>query len=276
MQDVDSQRWLKLLRGDQVDEVPQVEDSLPPDRRRDDRGSTRKRRRLAGEDDTDRDMRVAKADADLASRATERLRSSDAPLTDSHGHINLFPSKSQPHEKNADAEAERAKKKREHEDQFTMRFSNAAGYKQGLNAPWYSTVSKDGPEEIRGKDVWGNEDIGRIEREKLRINASDPLAAMKKGVKQLREVEKGRQDWKAEREREMKELEDLERSQRSERKRRRRHQEDPDLDSLDEFRLDGPAMESKERRHRHPSHRRHKHSRSSRQDEADAVHRPSL
>lgn len=95
---------------------------------------------------------------------------------DTRGHINLFPVNTQSKEKNAEAEAERLKEKRDHEDRYTLRFSNAAGFKQDLNAPWYSTASNDDAEVV-GKDVWGNDDRGRREREKVRAHANDPLAS---------------------------------------------------------------------------------------------------
>ncbi|KMU71921.1 hypothetical protein CISG_00230 [Coccidioides immitis RMSCC 3703] len=104
----------------------------------------RKRRRLAGEDDTDRDIRLAREDVLLRAGSSREITSrkpmSNAPLVDSSGHISLFPRKADERPgKNDEAEAEAAKAKREYEDQYTMRFSNAAGYKQGMEAPWSHT-----------------------------------------------------------------------------------------------------------------------------------------
>ncbi|KAF7512813.1 hypothetical protein GJ744_011916 [Endocarpon pusillum] len=261
---VDSERRLKLLRGHEVDDLPPKGKSPLPVSRKDDHGHGRKRRRIAGEDDTDRDMRLAIEVAALQARTSGALRTSDEPLTDSQGHIDLFTPRSQHKEKNVEAEAERAKKKREYQDQYTMRFSNAAGFKQGLNTPWYSTASQTDAE-IPSKDVWGNDDIGRREREKMRVNANDPLAVMKRGVKQLRDTEKSRKDWKAERERELQELKSLQQedsSGRSRRKKRRRRGND--FDDFDKFNLDNSPREHqgqdrhyKLQRHRHHSRSRH-------------------
>ncbi len=262
---VDSERRLKLLRGHQVDELPPKEKSPLPVSRKGDHDHGRKRRRIAGEDDTDRDMRLAKEAAALPPRTSGALRTSDEPLTDSQGHIDLFPSRSQNKERNVEAEAERAKKKREYEDQYTMRFSNAAGFKQGLNAPWYSTAGQNDAE-IPSKDVWGNDDVGRRERDKMRVDANDPLAVMKRGVKQLREVEKSRKDWIAERERELQELQSLEQENSSGRrkpKKRQRQRYGDDLDDLDGFSLDNSSREhqSQERHHKPHPHKHHSKSR---------------
>lgn len=274
---VDSERRLRLLRGQQIDDLPVEDEPQPITRRKDGHVHSRKRRRLAGEDDTERDMRLAKEETALHSRALDTLQVTDAPLMDVQGHLNLFPSESRPKEKNAEAEAERTKKKREYEDQYTMRFSNAAGTKHGLNAPWYSTISKDNMEEVPGKDVWGNEDIGRRERERLRIDANDPLAAIKRGVKQLRDVEKSRQEWMAERERELQELKELEKPRRSRgNPQRRRRRESIDSDSLDSFDLNNSTKDHKEgRHHRSHSYRHRRESRSARQDIPDKKHNGS-
>ncbi len=263
---VDSERRLQLLRGHQVDDFPPQEKSPLPVSHKGDHSHSRKRRRIAGEDDTDRDMRLAKAAATLPPRTSGASRASDGPLMDSRGHIDLFPSRSQHKEKNLEAEAERANKKREYKDQYTMRFSNAAGFKQSLNAPWYSTAGQNDAE-VTDKDVWGNNDIGRREREKMRVEANDPLAVMKRGVKQLREVEKSRRDWMAERESELQELQSLEQedsSGRRKHKKRRRHEND--FDDLDGFSLDNSPREhqSQNRHHKpHPHrHRHHHHSKS--------------
>ncbi|PIG89227.1 hypothetical protein AARAC_008657, partial [Aspergillus arachidicola] len=190
MQEVDAERRIQILQ---------------------DTARFRKRRRLAGENDTDRDIRFAREDAQIALAKREELastRSSDAPLYDSAGHIDLFPSQpSQKHtEKNPEAEKESAERQKAYEDQYTMRFSNAAGFRQSVGQkPWYSASGTEAmaPDSISGKDVWGNEDPMRREREKARIDANDPLAAMKKGVRQLKSVEQERRKWDEERRREL-------------------------------------------------------------------------
>lgn len=262
-QTVDSERRLKLLRGHKIDNLPTEEDETPPLSRKDDHPHSRKRRRIAGEDDTDRDMRLAKEEAALQSRTPDALQTSNDPIVDPQGHIDLFPSRSQHKEKNVEAEAERAKKKRDYEDQYTMRFSNAAGFKQGLNAPWYSSTGQNDAKEP-GKDVWGNDDVGRREREKTRVNANDPLAAMKRGVKQLRDVEKSRKGWVAERERELRELEALEQSRSSRTRRQKRRRQGNDSDDLEGFSLDSKDDRRVDKHHKPRSHRHDSDSRCKR------------
>ncbi|KAH1492559.1 hypothetical protein LV164_004250 [Aspergillus fumigatus] len=199
MQEIDAERRIQILRGEQHS-TPPPPPSAPSDTRRDrthgeDAGKYRKRRRLAGENDTDRDIRLAREDAQLMMAKKEELavskKTSDAPLLDSKGHINLFPSEAaqQPVEKNKEAEKESADRNRSYEDQYTMRFSNAAGYRQSAGQmPWYSSSSRDAlaPDAMPEKDVWGNEDPMRQEREKARLDANDPLMAIKRGVRQLK------------------------------------------------------------------------------------------
>lgn len=173
-------------------------------------------------------------------------------------------------QKNPEAEAEAARKKREFEDQYTMRFSNAAGFKQDIGAsPWYSSLKAtstesdkvDVSEGVVGKDVWGNEAPRMKERERMRMDASDPLTAIRQGVQTLRKVERERKVWMEEREREERELKALAELERREgKKRRKKHS---DSEELEGFSLDAPApapdagMEGdtskghKRRRHRH-------------------------
>ncbi len=266
MQEVDSERRIKLLRGLPI-EPPSAPASIKDGTvGQGVSGRERKRRKIADEDDTDRDIRFAKESSPVAlsngeSQASKSVKrpTSDAPLTDREGHINLFPAEGSRHhvQKNPEVEAEAAKKKREYEDQYTMRFSNAAGFKQSLEKPWYSTSAKS--EDIHGnvevgKDVWGNEDKGRKERERLRLDSSDPLASMKKGVMGLREVGRERKLWKEERDREMVDLREKQRSQRST---GHTHKDDAELEA---FSLDSPAPKVKatieDHRHRHGSRNR--------------------
>jgi hypothetical protein len=255
-QAVDSERRLKLLRGEVLGELLAEDDKSSAPSRKNDNPRSRKRRRIAGEDETDREMRLVKEEAALQTRAPNAIPTANNPITDSRGHIDLFPSRSQHHEKNEEAEAERAKKKREYEDQYTMRLSNAAGFKQSLNTPWYSTAGQS-ETEIPAKDVWGNDDMGRREREKRRADASDPLAAMRRGVKELREVEKSRKEWIAERERELWELKELDRPRSSRTKRSKRDGRANESSELENFSLD-----SKEDRRKDKDRDDHKHYRS--------------
>ncbi|KAK3170773.1 hypothetical protein OEA41_002855 [Lepraria neglecta] len=256
MQEADAERRIQILRGLKVEAPPAPVEEQEEDRRRsrDVPGRERKRRRIAGEDDTDRDIRFAQESGALVPAKAEMQmkskKSSDAPITDVKGHINLFPVDSSRHNlrKNAEVEAEKAKKQKEFEDQYTVRFSNAAGFKQAVGQkPWYHTMGasgdKYGESEAPSKDVWGNEDPRRKERGKMRMAADDPLAAIQKGVVGVREVEKEKRKWREEKDREIREIEEAER--RRERKRRRRREDD----DLEDFSLDGPAKAENKRQH---------------------------
>ena len=268
MQEVDAERRIQILRGLQIDAPTQSPiDEQEKDARHDEHEPRRerKRRRIAGEDDTERDIRYAQdATATIPGQRDLQLKtpkSSDAPLTDSKGHINLFPIEGSRHNvpKNAEAEAESARKKKEFEDQYTMRFSNAAGFKQAVGQkPWYYPMSAQGEgEEPPLKDVWGNEDPRRKEREKMRIASDDPLAIIQQGVRDLREVKRERNRWQEERDREMRELAQP-RKQRRKRTTRRRSDE-----TLNDFSLDAPSKDEHHKhsggrsKDRHPRHRHH-------------------
>ncbi|KAI4181149.1 MAG: hypothetical protein L6R41_006790 [Letrouitia leprolyta] len=217
MQEVDAERRIQLLRGIKPEAIPAppttTDQAVEQDQSLHKR--ERKRRRIAGEDDTARDIRYAMEDQAVVPAKTElqlkSTKSRDAPLMDHRGHIDLFPMEGLKHNapKNAEVEAEKAKKKKELEDQYTMRFSNAAGFKQSIGEkPWYqsSGIIQDQTVHLPSKDVWGNEDPRRKEREKMRVAADDPMAMIQKGVSQLRQVEKERDEWRKERDRETRDL----------------------------------------------------------------------
>ncbi|PGH00072.1 hypothetical protein AJ80_09233 [Polytolypa hystricis UAMH7299] len=292
-QEAEADKRIQILRGLRTSSPSPPPDSRGPrdestrkDQKKDDeRSRHRKRRRLAGEDDTDRDIRLAREDVEKtkSSRQKDTLllkssRTDDTPIVNESGHINLFPEEDKGQatrrrsqkgghtgEKNAEAEAEAAKKQREYEDQYTMRFSNAAGFKQGMQKPWYNSSSGQAEEDaMPSKDVWGNEDLGRREREKRRINSNDPLAMMKRGVKQLRDVEWERKKWDEERKRELRALEEQEREDTESRRHRRRKRRgsSASLDSLNGFFLDARSDdESRRRKDAHSSHRHHRNRR---------------
>ncbi|MCJ1470532.1 hypothetical protein MMC07_009178 [Pseudocyphellaria aurata] len=235
MQEVDSERRIRILRGLKVTTPPPSSDGQTgrgQEGGHDGIQRERKKRRLAGEDDTDRDIRLAQEHSVVKHELVQPVRpSSDAPLTDRKGNINLFPEEgtSRRHApKNVEAEAEAAKKKKEFEDQYTMRFSNAAGFKQAVGQkPWYHPINghAENEEVAVTKDVWGNDDPSRKERERTRLVAEDPLAAIQKGVEELREVKKERKRWKEERGREMRIITEADRA-RARRKRRSRQGQD--------------------------------------------------
>lgn len=266
MQEVDSERRLQILQGLQPDSQSHViaisEVKTAHSRLKDQEGHSRKRRRMAGENDTDREIRYAKEDAEDKSALTRGRRSDgiSAPIVDSAGHINLIPEdRREVGEKNAKAEAEKARKARHFEDQYTMRFSNAAGHRQSLDGPWYSTKDAQSPD-LLNKDVWGNEDPRRRDREKARINSSDPLMAMKKGVKQLKDVEEQRRQWNEERQKELDEI-----NKEESRRKRRHHRYSGDGD-LEDFSLDDRSTKHRRRHH-------HNSSRHDRDSEGRRTHR---
>jgi hypothetical protein len=255
MQEIDADRRLQILRGEvptPIPNEPSAGDNEQGHRsERLESGRPRKRRKLAGENDTDFELRIASENANSALNDSQQvvLRKStiEAPLTDHAGHIDLFPQDRGHGVKNAEAEKEAAAKRKEYEDQYTMRFSNAAGFKQNLDNPWYSKSSKahDEADKAQSKDVWGNEDPRRKEREAARIVSNDPLAAMRQGASKVRQVEKERKKWQEERDREVAEMIETERRRE---KRRRRHRETSE-DNLEGFTLDAKQPDE-ERRHR--------------------------
>ncbi|KAG0155128.1 hypothetical protein PDIDSM_701 [Penicillium digitatum] len=271
MQEVDAARRIKILRGEHPPTPPPVpslvlsEPGARSDRKNaSDAGGFRKRRRVAGENDTDRDIRYAREDAAQAAAKRDELMlishkadTAQAPILDKAGHINLFPAASAKAEKNPEAEAEASRKKRSYEDQYTMRFSNAAGFKRTIGQkPWYSSAEQNAtaPESMPGKDVWGNADPRRKERTQARMSANDPLAAIKRGVRQLKATEQERKRWNDEKRREIETLKAEEVRKSCHRRRR-----SPSVDSLDGFKLDAPDRDrEKDRRGSDKHHRRHR------------------
>lgn len=287
MQEEDAERRIAILRGEQpapvLEVVPKEDVSQGRRRRReDDAGKERKRRRLRGEDDTDRDIRYAREDAGAGSDAAKRIikagipnNREDAPLQDHAGNIQLFaaPDEKQVRrvQKNEEAEAEKARKRKRQEDLVTMKFENAGGYGKSMKSgPWYasSTASNHQGEggtdvalaEVLGKDVWGNEDPHRKERERNRIVSSDPFAAMQQAQRQLKKSEVDREEWKKER---VKEMRELKRTREREHRRRRKHKDrQAEDDGLDGFSLDASTERTKARSD-HDRHRKYKHRHSS-------------
>ncbi|KAF6808766.1 homocitrate synthase [Colletotrichum sojae] len=287
MQDIDAERRLAILRGEEPPPLPPAETSGDAESRAGDRGRApsgreRKKRKRAGEDDTEFELRMAKERSDVVQAANDALRksTSSAPIVDSAGHIDLFGEerKQGRHLKNEEAEKEAAKKKKDQEDQYTMRFSNAAG-RDGLVGPWYAnSASRAELAELEtpGRDAFGNEDSGRKNRDAQRIVASDPLAMMKRGAARVREVKKERQMVEDERQRE---LEQLRREEKRKEKHESRHREHRSESSRHE--RDGDRHrrsrhrgsregddERRDRSHQHDSHRsRREEGRTSRRED---------
>jgi hypothetical protein len=304
MQEIDAERRIQILRGERPAPLPAIEDSQD-DQNEQSRSSMGgrdwkwKKRKRAAEDDTDFELRVARDEAKSFQPAADlslRDPTSDAPLTDQAGHISLFPQAASklPVAKNPEAEHEASRKRKEYEDQYTMRFANAAGFKQGLDKPWYSrssTAVDAAPIEevieaaVPSKDVWGNEDPRRKQREAERMATSDPLAAMRQGAAQVRRVERERKRWQEERDREMVELLKAEQERKDRRERRKRRRRDDgeaaSEDDLEGFSVDKQETtssrhrrDSKGRRSRHQdldrdSHRRFSHKEKGRERERE-------
>lgn len=162
----------------------------------------RKRKRINGEDDTDRDLRYAREEQEAQSaRKVAKLRGTkpseiDAPMIDSRGYINLFPEHKQPrnHSPRRVSELEKERKsQREAEEIGGMPLKDALGRRSGGNDAWY--LDKDGSVKDKiGRDVWGNEDPRRLERQARRIVSSDPLAFMKQAQAQIKEGRREREE----------------------------------------------------------------------------------
>jgi hypothetical protein len=293
MQELDAERRAAMLRG--ITPPPLPEEEI----KRDERGRTRpdretdrddrKRRRLAGEDDTDRDIRVASTVSGPVAHnhaAVLKLRksTSEAPLTDDAGNINLFPidiREAMKCEKNAEAEKEKKTKERALEDQYTMRFSNAAG-KNGLQRPWYASAASR-PEDVaqhamatyRGlenRDVWGNDDPRRQQREQVRVATNDPLASMNRAQMQLKNLRESRKKWIAERDQELGELRAVEEreSQGGKHGKRKMNAEEDHYRSTHCL---GEELSSSRRRHRHRNCSRSRSRSRDRQQDYKSSHR---
>lgn len=289
MQEIDAQRRLAILRGEAPPPITYDKEDEPVESHRpsresgpDHHGSARRKRKRHGEDDTDFELRLAKQRAEPANTSLEvsQRTSSSAPIVDHRGHIDLFgDEKTRAHaQKNEEAERESKKKKREYEDQYTMRLSNAAG-KNGTNRPWYSQADAE-----RGdaplKDVWGNDDPRRKDRDEKRIVASDPLAMMKKGASRVRELKQERKKFQEEREEELRQMRRDERRREKHRRREdretRRRSESPRSDRSrrrSRDRRDEKHDRERDRGRRRDRERERSHRRESRSQERERRHR---
>lgn len=188
----------------------------------------------------------------------------NAPIVDRDGHIDLVSGHDQ-----IDRSSKNRKPAEGNGQAVGMRLADAGGYGSRDSKPWYSTSAPEvraGQFEV-GRDVWGNEDVRRAHRDRQRIDKNDPLAAMKRGVKQLKQAEAERAEWKAQRESDLNEVEELaaKRSRRHSKHRRRRRESS--AGSLEDFNLDEDDVEGRQRSerrdrisgHDRSSHRRHHH-----------------
>jgi len=236
--DREAESRMELLRGnaerrelDDVETPQALEDGAMS---KEARGESRKRKRLPGEDDTDRDLRQARERAEgVRDVAVARLRATkaeeaDAPITDRRGNINLFPESVKGHGNRRRTEEDKEKaRQKEAEENMGMPLNQALG-RDGSARSWY--MDADGTVKDReGRDVWGNEDPRRLKRDSQRVASADPLAFMKQAQTRLKEVQRERRV----REQEMQALP------------RKRDA------NLEDFSLDGPAVEDpRESKHR--------------------------
>lgn len=222
------------LRPKELDEdVAEVEGGADAGGRQErlwEREDRKRKRRRAGEDDTERDIRVARED--LGRRGGERdggerRRGSekragrdDLPLVDAAGHIQLFAPSDAPQNSRSLAKRDRdptqalRQQQQAEREEGSLRFSQAGANRSNpTSKPWYagSGSGYSGTEtldeknmllagESTGRDVWGNEDPGRKTRDAVRTAAADPMAVMQMAQKKLKQVEREREVWKKTRE----------------------------------------------------------------------------
>jgi len=187
------------------------------------RAEKRRMRRREGEDDTERDIRLAREDlggvSGTESAANKRGGGKSTrveallPLTDAGGHIQLFaperpaPASASSSGKPQREDPEQALRKRQQEEREagSLRFSEA-GPNRGhpSSRPWYTGAGAgtQDAEEV-GRNAFGREDAGRKGRDAARVSAADPMAVMMVAQRKLKEVERERERWKLEREKEV-------------------------------------------------------------------------
>ncbi|KZF25229.1 hypothetical protein L228DRAFT_280485 [Xylona heveae TC161] len=303
MQEEDANWRLDQLRGSvSKRHAPErtVENEVREERPHFGRSEARKRRKLAGEDDTDRDIRLA-AEAvhsrtDAIATQHDRKPSHDVSLTDASGHFNLFdtrPTKGSI-SKNSEAEAEAAKERYKFESQYTLRLANAEGNKDSKKRPWYTATdavfSSHGALDGLDRDNSDQEEQRKRARADARRDQQDPLASMMKGIRDLRDVQKERQKWDAERRKEMDSFEPISRHHLE--RERRKHVKELDNFSLDSAPPDATTAEFTHKRscrsrshngsqdhhrnwHRHSRHHhRHRHHHGD-ESHASSSKRPS-
>lgn len=121
----------------------------------------------------------------------DRLRKTSPALTGADGHINLFSDLEKPNrrnkvEKNAEHEAEKKAKEEKLEAQYTMGLGKPA---EELK-PWYSTLDMVG--EVKGR----KKTDGEIRKDDRGKDWRDPLVAIRRGVRGVKEAEEAREEWK--------------------------------------------------------------------------------
>ncbi|KIW05456.1 uncharacterized protein PV09_03345 [Verruconis gallopava] len=169
-----------------------------------------KRRRLQGEDDTDRDLRLARETMKYGhnhaiehAQHAEKRRRSGVTIIDHEGHINLFPTEDKTalgSHSNAGVEAEEMRQQRNNEGQY-LRDSNADERDGSSQRPWYTLIERSQQEDtdfIERRGIWGRPDSSAKLREQLRQSSNDPLALMQKAQSQLKLAEREKDRWRRE------------------------------------------------------------------------------
>jgi hypothetical protein len=240
MQEEDAARRLAILRGEEPAPLS-VEDEKPVDPAagalvkgsgRDRATGERRKRKRAGEDDTDFEMRVARERAAQVAGGEEGSRG----LQELVGFL-------EPEEQKELFKLDEGKnvpgfKKRTVGEQLANPgLKDVLGIKED---PWFVKSVKPGQvAEEPGRNAWGREDPGRKERDAARLDKNDPLAMMKRGAAKVREITQERKREMAERERE---LEMMRKEERRREKRRKREGGGRDeVEDLEGFSLDAPA-----------------------------------
>lgn len=158
-----------------------------------------KHRRLRGEDDTERDLRLARSH--VAEPARKHVHGKDRALevdiTDRNGHIQLFEAPRPP------GPVDRKKQRQDEEAESGMRFKHAAGYQQDVKqATWYSGT--EALDDSIAKRIADENERSRDEswqkREQQRIDSADPLAKMRASVRKMKETKRARDAANEERE----------------------------------------------------------------------------
>lgn len=134
---------------------------------------------------------IDKNGAAIVALPPTRRHKTSSTLTGADGHINLFgdldnPKRRNKVEKNAEHEAEKKAKEEKLEAQYTMGLGKPA---EELK-PWYSTLDMVG--EVKGRKKTDRE-IRKDDRNK---DWRDPLAAIRRGVRGVKEAEEAREEWK--------------------------------------------------------------------------------
>lgn len=282
MQEADAARRLAILRGEEPLPLPEEEEKphdpaagpLARDSGRDRLPGEKRKRKRAGEDDTDFEMRVAMERAADVAGIKPR---SDGPvelagLLNPEEHKQLFKPLGRDEVAGEKQRAERA----EREKLMNPVLKDVLGIKED---PWFAKTVKPGEViDEPGRDAWGREDPGRKARDAVRIDKNDPLAMMKRGAAKVREVTHERKREMDERERELRTLRKEER--RREKRKKREGKVRDETGDLEGFSLDAPAKRvdapaSEMRHHRSHPHEKRRHDEGTRHTDGDAHHRSS-